>query len=336
MKFTERDESAMIAQSREACKRLRKLGTSRKTVATHRLKDMRHLRALEKLATWSRRIGFDRCDVCNERWVHSPLLPTPKQTTAKMWTEVNALKEAISMSGKYTSRQRVDSFINELEQGTASLTDEEFSRPERIIRERRDCAAAHVVVTSIDTAQLCNPRSCSEISFDVHVCTEENTEGRMDPESGELEQSSAGTSQLESSSAGTDQLESRSAGKGFETPGQQCLLNWEIGRTTVDGCLLAGVSINLGGNTFSLTELVIEMQTDSQTSTPSVSSKIGFLQMSHKSRNSEPASEEKGSHRFEKRMYWYYFLFLGELWAWMPGLFLLSLIVCLLGIVLIR
>ena len=287
----------MIAESREACKRLRKLGTSRKTVATHRLKDMRHLRAVEKLATWRRRNGLDRCDVRNEQWVHSSLPPTPKQTTAKMWAEVNALKEAISMSGKCTSRQRVDSFINELEQGTASLTDEEFARPERMIRERGERAAAHVVVTLTDTSQPCNPRSCSEISFDVHVCIEEHTEGGMDPESGELEQSSAGTSQIESSSAGTDQLESPSAGKGFETPGQQCLLDWEMGRTTVDGYLLAGVSINLGGNTFSLTELVIEMQTDSQTSTPSASSKIGFLQMSHKPGNTEPASE--GNNQFD-------------------------------------
>ena len=37
----------------------------------------------------------------------------------------------------------------------------------------------------------------------------------MDPEPGELEQSSAGT----------DQLESPSAGTGFETPVQQCLPN---------------------------------------------------------------------------------------------------------------
>ena len=63
--------------------------------------------------------------------------------------------------------------------------------------------------------------------------------------------------------------------------------------------------------------------------------------MSRKPGSSEPASEEnkqfdpsgkEGSHRFEKRMYWYSFLFLGELWAWMPGLFLvfayLSVVYC--------
>ena len=196
------------------------------------------------------------------------------------------------MAGKDRSRQRVESFTNELELGTASLTDKEFARLERMIRERRGRAAAHVVVTPIDKAQPCNPRSCSEILFGVHVCIEENTEGGMDPESGELEQSSAGTSQLESSSTGTDQLKSPSADTGSETPGQQCLPNWEMRRTTVDGCLLAGVGSNLGGDTFSLTELAIGMQTDSQTSTPSASSKTVFMQMSRKPRNGEPASKE--------------------------------------------
>ena len=62
---------------------------------------------------------------------------------------------------------------------------------------------------------------------------ERTDEGRTDPELG--------------------QLESPLAGTGFETPGQQCLLNWEMGRTTANDCLLAGMDSNLGVNTFSLT-----------------------------------------------------------------------------------
>ena len=136
------------------------------------------------------------------------------------------------MSGKDSTKQSVEGFINQLERGTTSLTDEEFARLERMIRERRGRAAAHVVVTPIDTAQPCNPRSCSsEISFDVCVYIEVNNKGRMNPERG--------------------QLESPSAGTGFETPGHQCLPNWEMGRTTVDGFLLAGVSSNFGGKRFS-------------------------------------------------------------------------------------
>ena len=134
------------------------------------------------------------------------------------------------MFEKERPKQRVESFFYELEQGTASLTDKEFARFERMIRERRSRAAAHVVVAPIVTAQSCNPRSSSEISFDVRVYMEGNNEGRMGPERG--------------------QLESPSAGTGFERPGQQCLPNWEMRRTTVDGCLLVGVSSNLGGNTF--------------------------------------------------------------------------------------
>ena len=82
----------------------------RKTVATHRLKELRHFRGVEKLATWRRSYGFDRCDVRNGQWVHNPLPPTSEQTTANMWAEVNALKEAISMPGKDRSSQKVGEF----------------------------------------------------------------------------------------------------------------------------------------------------------------------------------------------------------------------------------
>ena len=64
------------------------------------------------------------------------------------------------------------------------------------------------------------------MSFDVRVYMEGNNEGRIDRERG--------------------QFESPSAGTGFETPGQDCLPNWEMGRTTVNGCLLVGVSLNWG------------------------------------------------------------------------------------------
>ena len=114
MKFTEDEVSAMIAESREACKRLRKLGTIRKSVATHRLKELKHLRAVEKLATWKRSNGFDRFDACDEQWVYGPLTPTPEQITASMWGNLNALKDAISMSEKDRSRQRGKSFTNGL------------------------------------------------------------------------------------------------------------------------------------------------------------------------------------------------------------------------------
>ena len=156
---------------------------------------------------------------------------------------------------------------------TASPTDEEFTKLKRTIVERRGRAAAHVVVALIDSAQLCSPRSrSSKISFDVRVRMERNDEGRMDPERG--------------------QLESQSAGIDFETPGQQCLPDWEMGRTAADGYLLAGASSSLRGNTFSLAEIVVGTRADSETATSSTSSKTVFLQMSHKSKDSELASKE--------------------------------------------
>ena len=103
-------------------------------------------------------------------------------------------------------------------------------------------------------------------------CIEENTEGKMGPERGELELSSAGT--------------------GFEAPGQQCLSNGEMKRTTVDSCSFVDGSSDLGGNTFSLEDLVIGTQTDDQTLTSLVSSKKLFLQMSCKPEDNELANEE--------------------------------------------
>ena len=302
MSFTENDIGVMLAESRETRKCIRKLSMLRKTVATHRVKELRHLRAVEKLAAWRRSNCFDRYNVHDGQWVHSPLPPTREETTARLWADVNALRKETSIPEKERPKQRVESFLNELEQEISSLKDEELARLERMITEKRSRAAVHVVVALIGTSQPSNSQSrCSEISFDVvHVCMEGNPEGRMDPESGELEPSSAGTSQLKS----------LSAGMGFEAPGQQCLSNWEMEQTSIaDGCLLVGVSSNLGENIFSVEELVISLPRTRSQPTKKASRLITVGM--------------EGSHHFEKRMKWYYFLFLGNAWAWTPGLFLL-------------
>ena len=56
---SEDEISAMHAESREARKHLRKLGRVMKTVAAHRLKELTHPQAVEKLATWRGMCGFD-------------------------------------------------------------------------------------------------------------------------------------------------------------------------------------------------------------------------------------------------------------------------------------
>ena len=156
-KYTEDEMSAMIVESREACKRSGKLGMIKKTVATHHLKELRHLRTVEKLATWRRTYGFDRLEDGDDHWVHGPLPPMPEQITASMWSDLKELKDATSMSAKDISSQRVRSFINELDRGTASFTDLEFAVLKRMVEERRGCDAAQVTVTPMDTAQHCSP-----------------------------------------------------------------------------------------------------------------------------------------------------------------------------------
>ena len=242
--------SVVITESREACKRLQKLGMIRKTVATRRFKEPRHLHAVEKLANWRRTYGLDRLeDGDGHYWVHGPLPPTPEQITASMWSDLNALKGAVSMSGRERCRQRVKSFKNELDQGTVSFTVEEFAKLKRIV-ERQGRDAAHMTVASIDTAQQpYSPRPhSSETSFDVRVYMEKNDKDRMDPE--------------------RDQLESPSAGTGFETPGQECHPNWGTGRITAESFLLVGVGSNLGEFFFPPIERAIGTRTGSVTTIP--------------------------------------------------------------------
>ena len=79
MKYPEEEMSAIITVSREARKHLRRLGKIIKTVATHRLKELRHLHAVNKLVIWRRTYGFDRLEDGDD-WVHGPLPPTPDRS----------------------------------------------------------------------------------------------------------------------------------------------------------------------------------------------------------------------------------------------------------------
>ena len=129
---------------------------------------------------------------------------------------------------------------------------------------------------------------------------EEIIEGKMEPELGKLKSSLTG--------------------KGLEAPGQQCLSNWEMERTTVDGCLLVDGSSDVGETTFSLEDFVIGTQPDSRTSTSLASSKSICPHMSRKHEDKELTNEENkqfdpggkgGGHRFEKRMYYLFIFFWG-------------------------
>ena len=225
--------------------------------------------AVEKLATWRRTYGYDRLTEGVESWILGTRPLTPEEFTASLWEELNALKDAISMSGRTRPWKKAKEVFDELEQGKTSLTDAKFAMFKRFV-ERRSHDAAHATVASIDTALLCTTRSPSpKISIGTRICMESN-EGKMDPE--------------------PDQLDSPSAGTGLETPGQQCPPNGETGPTTADGCLLVDMGLNSGGNAFFPAEIAVGARPDSKSTTPPAGSNTISLKASRK-----PEDEEKGS-----------------------------------------
>ena len=113
MEYLDEQIPAVLNESRQERKRLRKLGKVVETVAAYRLKESKHFQAMEKLATWRRIYGYDRDD----SWMHGPRPLAPEQFTASLWKEVKALKEAISMSGRARPWQKAKEFLTDLSRG---------------------------------------------------------------------------------------------------------------------------------------------------------------------------------------------------------------------------
>ena len=86
-KCSDEELKTMLDEAIEASKHSRKLGR------------VKEFLAYQKLATWWRMNGFDRIVKGEENWSHvyRSLPPTPEQYAASLWSEVNALKNAISM-----------------------------------------------------------------------------------------------------------------------------------------------------------------------------------------------------------------------------------------------
>ena len=186
--YTEEEIIAVLVESEKDRKRRRTLAIVTETVDANRLQKMRDLLAFEKLATWRRMNGFDRVADGEENWFHGPrsLPPTPEEVTASLRSDLQELKDAISMP-----RQKVSNLINEIEQGKVS--DEEFAIPKRLVEKRsREAAQAQVTVTPVDTVQHRSPCPLNlEMPPDVCMRLESN-EGKIDPELKELESPSAG------------------------------------------------------------------------------------------------------------------------------------------------
>ena len=204
------------------------------TVDAHRLQKMRDPLAFEKLAAWKIMNGFDRVADGEDNLSHG-LPPTPEEITASLRSDLQELKNTISMPAETRPWQKTMDFVDGLK---GKLPDEELAVIKGYVEKRsREAAQAQVTVTPVYTEQHCSPFPLNP-DMPPDVCFKlENNKGKMDPKLKELESSSAGT--------------------GLQTPGQQCPPNegaWETGRTIADGFLTAGVGSNQRGNISSPTE----------------------------------------------------------------------------------
>ena len=270
MGYSEDEIFAVLHESERDRKCRRVLAKVNEPVAASRLQQMKDLQALEKLATRRRRNGFDRVVDGEDNWFHgSRSLPLiPEEYTKNLWSEVNALKDAIAMPARTTPWQKTMELVDGLQ---GKLPNEKLAVIKRNV-EKQSREAAQVTVTPVDTVQYCSPRPLNpEIPSDVHVNMREKDESWMNPELTELKSSSAGT--------------------GLEIPGQQCHPIWETGQTTADGFLTAGVGSNLGNHTSPTTERVDTRAVRTPTTT-SAASNITFLQQGHKPKDKNKDSEE--------------------------------------------
>ena len=153
-KCSDEELKTMLDEAKEASKHSRKLGRVMGIVAAHRLKHMRKFLMYEELAIWRRMNGFNRVAEGEESCFHGhrSLPPTPEEYAASVWSEVNALKDAISVP-----HQKVSKLINAIEQG--KLSDEEYAILKRLVEKGDRKAAQVTAVTRDDTVQHCSPIS---------------------------------------------------------------------------------------------------------------------------------------------------------------------------------
>ena len=111
MEYSEKEISAVHAESEQERKRLRKLGKVMETVAAYRLKELQHFQTMEHLATWRRTHGYD----CDDGWMHGTRPLSPQEFTASLWSDLQELKDAISMPGRARPWQKANELLDGLE-----------------------------------------------------------------------------------------------------------------------------------------------------------------------------------------------------------------------------
>ena len=123
--YTKKEVLDVLFESEEEKERRRISAMVTKAVDAIRLENVREFLAYQQLATWRRMNGFDRVANDEKKWLgdHRSLPLTPEQYTATLWSEVDALKEAISMPAEdTTTRPRQKDSLDEL------LANFEFAR----------------------------------------------------------------------------------------------------------------------------------------------------------------------------------------------------------------
>ena len=102
--YTQEEIFAILFESEQDRKRRRMQAIVTETVDAHRLRKMKDLLAFEKLATWRRMNGFDRVVDGEGNWFHGhrPLPPTPQELCASLKSELQELKNEISMPAETT------------------------------------------------------------------------------------------------------------------------------------------------------------------------------------------------------------------------------------------
>ena len=133
--YTQEEIFDVLFESEQDRKRRRMQAIVTETVDAHRLRKMRDLLAFEKLATWRRMDGFDRAVDGENNSFDGPrsLPPTPQEFSASLRSDLQELKNAISMPAETKLWQKTMDFVNALEQG--KVGDEEFAVLKRLVEK---------------------------------------------------------------------------------------------------------------------------------------------------------------------------------------------------------
>ena len=178
--YSEKETLDVLFESEQDRKRRRMQAIVTETVDAHRLGKMRDLLAFEKLTTWRRMNGFDRVADREENWFHGhrSLPLTPEQYTASLRSELQELKNAISMPAEATetrSWQKTMYFVDGLK---GKLPDEKLAVIKRYVEKRsREAAQAQVTVTPVDTVQHCSPCILNPTHRQMYVSSWRTTRG---------------------------------------------------------------------------------------------------------------------------------------------------------------